>query len=476
MNDFYEDWGYVSNPFITSPLTAGEKGSELLIGREKEKRKLVNRLKSDSGIVTIEGANGIGKTSIVNVASYELFEDSLKQKSKKIFIPCKDHFQLSANCDVNEFIDSIYFSIAQTILDKSEYFKTHLRLSASLETWLNAPEIETIQAQVAGFGFGHNSSLNTSEGYSKSGFKKEIKDCLKSLFPSKDFGFMICMIDNLELLKSSDKAKEVLEVLRDELFTIKGVKWIFSGSHGIIRSLVSSSRLSGFLLKPIVLDEVKSIYVPKLLTSRINSFKSHIDDIPYAPFTDEDFVSLYSNLDGNLREVFTKISSYCLDVYESDREPDFPAQKNKRFEKWLSEERYQTIASVRDVADSRSLKLLKLIIKRDGNITKSKLKKLDFENIKAVLESIDQLESAGLVSKMVYQLNELERLNSSYGEYKISEGQLLGSSEKTELKEATDDILKKIDQKAKNVINGSLNNVLRNILVLPKGYFIYNKL
>ena len=91
----YKDWGYTSNPFKPSPIQPTQKDSSLLVGREKEKKKIKTRLKNDSGIITVEGENGIGKTSIINTSIYELFEESISSEVKEEFyIPCTKLFQI----------------------------------------------------------------------------------------------------------------------------------------------------------------------------------------------------------------------------------------------------------------------------------------------------------------------------------------------------------------------------------------------
>ena len=76
----YEDWGFRSSPFQTSALPASDLGRRLLVGREKEVRTLTNRIKSFPKMATVEGLNGVGKTSVVNVASYKLFQQHMTTK------------------------------------------------------------------------------------------------------------------------------------------------------------------------------------------------------------------------------------------------------------------------------------------------------------------------------------------------------------------------------------------------------------
>ena len=157
------------------------KGSNLLVGRDKEKKKIQSRLKNDSGIITIEGENGIGKTSVINTSIYGLFEESISSEDKdEFYLPCIQTFQISPKNDLTEFIDNFYFSLAQTVISKKKEIKDsgiqNLKIE-NLNKWLNSSEVKDIEAQIAGFGGAYNSSPNESEGFVKSGFKKQIKSC-----------------------------------------------------------------------------------------------------------------------------------------------------------------------------------------------------------------------------------------------------------------------------------------------------------
>ena len=69
---FYSKWGFIDDPFSTDELEANELGEKLLIGRDKEIKQLHNRLPIESKCITIEGDNGVGKTSLINVSIYKL--------------------------------------------------------------------------------------------------------------------------------------------------------------------------------------------------------------------------------------------------------------------------------------------------------------------------------------------------------------------------------------------------------------------
>ena len=398
----YKDWGYISNPFKPSPIKPTLKDSSLLVGREKEKKKIKTRLKNDSGIITIEGENGIGKTSVINTSIYELFEESISSKQTDYFyIPCNNIFQISPKNDLTEFVDNFYFSIAQTIINKKNEIKKSGIKNLKVEhinKWLNSPDVKTIEAQIGGFGGSYNTSPNESEGFLKSGFKNNIKQLLNVIFPNSANGGIICIVDNLELLETSEDAKRTLEYLRDEIFNIPEIKWFFSGSHNIFRTFISTPRLSGFIQKPLKIDRLNNINVPSILKSRINSYQNHVDNKPYSPITEADFVSLFDSVNGNLREVFKRLSSYYLYVYEIEEEPFSEEGKNKLFKNWFEQDKIEEYEASTDVLQINEINLLKLLSSQNTNlITDKALDENGLTSFSELRNAIYNLEKYGII-------------------------------------------------------------------------------
>lgn len=68
---------------------------------------------------------------------------------------------------------------------------------------------------------------------------------------------MICVLNNLEILGTSENAKRAFETLRDDIFNINGIRWVCSGAQGVIRGLWRSGRMNGYFCPPIVVSEIK---------------------------------------------------------------------------------------------------------------------------------------------------------------------------------------------------------------------------
>jgi type II secretory pathway predicted ATPase ExeA len=97
--NIYDDWGFSRNPFEQTPLQADDIGEKLLIGRERELTRLMSLIETGPRLPTVEGLNGVGKTSLVNVATYRLMKESLN-KTRSTIHPLQKSFSVIPNCQL----------------------------------------------------------------------------------------------------------------------------------------------------------------------------------------------------------------------------------------------------------------------------------------------------------------------------------------------------------------------------------------
>lgn len=150
--------------------------------------------------------------------------------------------------------------VAQTLIESAEELKERgleIKKSENLNRWLNSPQLKSYQAGLWVVQGGIQSETNTSAGFERSGFRKTVFSWLEQIFQNHDGG-IICTIDNLELLQSSDTARSLLEQLRDELFNVTGLRWVLCGALGIVYGVVASPRLEGYLHKPIEVNGINA--------------------------------------------------------------------------------------------------------------------------------------------------------------------------------------------------------------------------
>ncbi|SMD14584.1 MarR family transcriptional regulator [Rhizobium sp. RU36D] len=392
----YSDWGFSSSPFQTSSLPASELGEKLLVGREGVLASLTRRIKAPNKMATVEGLNGVGKTSVVNVAAYQLYRKHAETGEGPLFIPCRKIFQLDANKSAQDFIDMVLMEVAQTLIERQEDVMRHgqwLRTN-EIDRWLNAPQLVSMSGGIWVINAGLQKETNTALGFEKSGFRKAVSTWLEAVFPEEDAGGIICVIDNLELLQSSDAARQVLEQLRDELFNIQGLRWVLCGALGIIYGVVSSPRLEGYLQPPIQIGEIGPEHAQELFESRISTYAKP-GQIPYVPMGETEFTELYSVLKGNLRSILNYCDNYCQWV--ADREaPITQDKKSEQFRIWLNEQALAAYEAAKQELRPRAIEIFKLGCQK---IVFSPSDHLEFgcNSIPAFRPHIKDLESVGVL-------------------------------------------------------------------------------
>jgi hypothetical protein len=197
---------------------------------------------------------------------------------------------------------------------------------------------------------GTNNQLNTSTGFSEQGFEQLIRTWLNEIFSVQGNGGVVCVIDNLELLESGVAARRTLEALRDKLFNVNGLRWVFCGANGVLHSLAASPRLGAFLNTPIV--EVQNIApadIEHLLRARLKEFSDDANAAEEAlPIRMADLKHLYSIVNFNLRDLLNCADSYCEHQFSVGALSATEEQKQARFEKWLEKnttDSYNTLSS-----------------------------------------------------------------------------------------------------------------------------------
>lgn len=332
--------GFSGNPYDSHPLKANEEGRSLLVGRDQESRELISQLENTTLHPTLEGSNGVGKTSLVLVSTYVAMEKRRAGSTAQTLVPIDDVLQIHSDAD--RIHRESLFAVAQALLKHKQYLEDcgHAVANlAALQSWLNSPV--TVAggggAQILGIGANIDvtRSTNEGEGFLSSGLESLIRAALLETFPTEEDGSLVGIIDNVELLNRSNEAKRVLEAMRDKTLSLPRVRWVLCGALGIIRSSVTSPRLDGRVAPPIEIAPVAPSTIEELIEERLNYFSS--GDTSRAPVSPASFRHLYSVCNANLRDAlkYAQAFSVWLDVQDALGDPSqFPAL----MESWLAEE------------------------------------------------------------------------------------------------------------------------------------------
>jgi hypothetical protein len=411
----YKEWGFSGNPFNTTSLTADKTGNELIAGRDQDIGRFLRRLYNQPQIVTVEGDNGMGKTSLINVAVYRALDDHIKNKENALFFPCNRIFQISSETNYENFLCEVMIEIAQTIIKyKEDLIKLKVKLPDnidSIDDWLNSPQNKSYQGSigliVAQIGGGISSETNTSQGFLKSGFINVVLNWLKQIFPSKNSGGIVCVIDNLELLEKSTTARKTIENLRDTLLTVHGIRWVCCGSLGIVSSILSSPRLEGFLHDPISIGGINTKYVKDILQKRIELFK--LKDSYYLPITNDSFEVLYATLKSNIRNTIKYANEYCIWTVDNDLKPTMKDEKENSFLDWLIGKSMKYKCEIEKHLKPNSLKLFTSALELGDNFAFGDFELFGFDTIHSFRTCVNELEGVGLVINVIDENDQRRR-------------------------------------------------------------------
>lgn len=399
--------GFRESPYATRPIPATREGASLLVGRDAELGRLKNRLKSSSKHPTIEGDNGVGKTSLVSVASYQLMDEYKEGSSDVLLVPMPDFFQLSTSMPVVEFRRQVFFAVAQQFIKNHDYLKRSGRSVPKVDRikyWLNEPMVGgggfsvegNTPAGGGGLGLERTRDTNGSAGFDQSGFESTITKWLEDCFPEGDLGGFVCVIDNLELLQTSSAARQALEDIRDTLLSVQGLRWVLCGARGIVRAVASSTRLEGRLHRPIEIPAIPDDAVGELVDARIRHYRVNEDAV--APVGAAGFKRVYATLHQNLRNTL----SYCEDFCFWMDDEGHALQVSSRvglLQEWLDQEAQHVVEAVS--LTTRTWELFDAIAHVGGSCSPGDYEKLGFSSFNLMRRYVKTLEDVGFVDSAV---------------------------------------------------------------------------
>jgi hypothetical protein len=410
----WNDLGFTDNPYSPRPISGDEVGASLLVGRDSELSRLMSYITSSDTHPTLEGANGVGKTSLVSVAGYKLFRSWETSGSQQAIIPLKEPFQLTSEMQVSEFKKSVLYRVAQAFCENHKCLKDrgfNVPNVDAVESWLNSPLLGGVSGGVSvggvvGASAGKTKLANTSEGFTEAGFVSTISKWLRECFPTNSSGGFLCVIDNLELLETSKSARALLEAARDEVLGIKGLRWVLCGARGIMRSAASSPRLQGVLADPQMINPIASESVQSLIEARIRAFS--INEKSVAPVEAAGFGHLFEVGNKNLRNAMKYSEDFSIWATHHELANNSPAEKFSLLETWMAETASQYLADA-SIVGKRAWKVFDRLVEAGGSTSPSEFADFGFESNPAMRPHLRSLEETNLIESAIDETDSRRR-------------------------------------------------------------------
>ncbi|WP_314431729.1 hypothetical protein [Microbacterium lacticum] len=407
----WTDFGFRASPYGTEPIPATEEGDRLLVGRDKPLSSLMATITSSALHPTIEGDNGVGKTSLVSVASYRLHRKFQTGETGQALIPLRSAFQLSASDTADSFAHRVYYEIAQGFIEHEPELRARgidVPSTAAVDKWLNSPVFTTTGGGGSILGNGAEFTRGTepgSSGFGEAGFASAVRTWLASAFPDLQAGGFVCVIDNLELLETSKAARTLLESMRDGILAVKGLRWVLCGARGIMRTTASSQRLEGRLREPMDLAALPDVDVEEVMRRRIEVFGVGSDVL--APVGPRGFRHIYELLNRNLRNALKYCEDFAFWLHENQDTATTDDEVFALFEVWLTTQ--SDAAFTATTLTPKAWEVFDGIVSRGGSISPSDHPDFGFKEMANMRPYIKALEETQLVVSSVDESDKRRR-------------------------------------------------------------------
>jgi hypothetical protein len=401
--------GFSRNPYDTEPVPPSDDGDFLLVGRDAEVADLTARLTAGSTIPVLVGANGVGKTSIVSVAAYRL--SRARSDDGPRYLVLDEPLQLSSAQTLDRFVRDAYYRIAKVLLDEPELLarrgvkKGQVK---ALRRWLRDPDARQrsfgVSTPFGGGSLQTGGTPSNSEGFKGAGMQMMVDEWLDRCFAESTSGGIVCLIDNLEILKTSAQAREAVEALRDGLFAKRGLRWVLCGTPAVIGGgALFSARMEGRIAPPIQIRPVASELAPELVTRRLERFGS---SEAYAPVDGQGFERVYAVVNSRLRYALDLCQEFAFFLHAQGRRPVDADDRAEILDSWLAVKANEFAQAASDVP-ARSWRLLDDLTDLGGEIRGREADVCRFDSAEDLAAAATSLCRTGL----------LERIEADEGDY-----------------------------------------------------------
>lgn len=314
MRSVWAAFGLRGNPFADRPIRANESGPRLLVGRDDEVGLLLTRLASSTSANTVEGPNGVGKTSLSMVAAHVAESNGIDAGTP--FILCREPLFLEAHDTATTFELRALGLLANNIL------ASKAPTEEAGGVWPLAERIQDVLEDCAGDVFELDVSV----------LRDAVRAWLTRFEEANPDGAFIMIIDNLEVAATVNNPRVALEAVRDTVLALPAVRWIICGTPGAVRGIVSSPRLYGRLFEPLRLQPVPPESASEVLGRRYATLA--ISGTPDPPISGGTFQLIYGIVGHDLRAALSLCEGFVTEAWEDIRRLDSD-ERAREFVSWV---------------------------------------------------------------------------------------------------------------------------------------------
>ena len=306
----WQHFGFRSNPLDPRPLSVSHEDRELMVGRDQENRKFAALSSNDHGVIIVEGNIGVGKTSFVNAAQYDL--------SKRGFLPSHQTIEVKENMEPSNLVLSALSNLVYS-LEVAKGRDANTKDAALREGK------QLVANTVKGGWGGQLSILGTGGGVQRQETAQQAPTMIINTAVQKldqwierakeKFSFRagIAVINNLDRLLDQELV-ELLNRARDMALLRPNILWTLIGKIGTFTTLEAQARrvsevITGqpILLKPLTLEKVHEaihVRVKKFATKKEAKFPVEYKFIDM----------LYEVSQGEIRFIFKRLTDIVYEV------------------------------------------------------------------------------------------------------------------------------------------------------------------
>ncbi|MGI0084191.1 MAG: hypothetical protein ACREBQ_03825 [Nitrososphaerales archaeon] len=342
--ELWIDYGFSKNPYDYRPLRVASEARELFVGRSKEQEQFkMLTAGTEGGIIIIEGATGVGKTSFVNAMLYDKWNPQHKKRktSKKSYsyLPSFDIIQLKENHEITEFMLSVLSSCIFSLekIHGSDVSNSDPDLKAGKELIANTVRsgLGALNLSILGSGGGVEKRENVMQPASIP--LPTIMNTMDKWFDRvvRKFGYesTLVPINNIDVLPEQSVIA-FLNSARDILLLRNHVWWILIAGPGLFSTLETNARRVSELVtgQPVILTPMSLEDVLKAVNTRIEKLRMNKTAQP--PIPQGTIKLLYDASNGEIRYIFKRLTDLIYEfhtAFPSERQiPEEIASKSVR--------------------------------------------------------------------------------------------------------------------------------------------------